>query len=146
MISDLPLRIIVIKPVAGVSICLQKGKFGLVGPASESVGQTAFDLTVNIRNVRADGPPNFVGPFVQGPLGGRFVYVNAGTLAGHRESCWTRRAKVSLAGITWNLIEESLAGSDAVLEARIEGTSRDGGPACASVPLLEGGWRVIARG
>ena len=47
-----------------------------------------------------------------------------------------------LAGISWPLIEEALAAPDAALEARIAGTAKDGGPACATVPLLEGGWRI----
>ncbi len=41
---------------------------------------------------RADGLPNFLGPFVQGPPVGLFVYVNSGTLAGQSDSCWTRRS------------------------------------------------------
>lgn len=28
-------------------------------------------------------------------------------------------------------------------QARIEGTGKDGGAACASVALLDGGWRVV---
>jgi hypothetical protein len=49
---------------------------------------------------------------------------------------------VPLSGITWPLIEEALAAPDAVLEARIAGVARDGGPVCATVPLLDGGWHI----
>jgi hypothetical protein len=45
--------------------------------------------------------------------------------------------------ITWELIEEALSKSGAVLEARIAGTAGDGGPACATVRLLNGGWKVL---
>jgi len=51
-----------------------------------------------------------------------------------------RRAKVPLGGVSWALIEALPAGER--LEAHIAGTARDGGVACASVPLLPPGWRV----
>jgi hypothetical protein len=41
------------------------------------------------------------------------------------------------------LIEKALSNPDGVLEARIQGTGRDGGPACATVPLLDAGWKVV---
>lgn len=97
---------------------------------------------MNIANDRTAGPPNFRGKSVQGPPADRFIYINAGTYAGQANSCWSRRAKVSLAGITWELIEQVLSESNSVLEARIAATARDGGPAYATVRLLEGGWRV----
>lgn len=60
-------------------------------------------------------------------------------LAGQANSCWTKRAKIHLAGITWKSIEEVLSISDRILEASIAGTARDGGPACATDPLLGDG-------
>src|SRR5262245_66143583 len=142
MIRSLPLRITLIKPPTGVPFCLQKGRDDLVPPSSDSGDNISFDFTVNIANDRNDGPPNFRGPFVQGPPAGRVSYVNSGTYAGHSDSCWSRRAKVPLSGITWDLIEEALSKSSAVLEARIAGTAGDGGPACATIRLLDGGWKV----
>ena len=142
MTRSLSLRITLIKPPPGVPFCLQQGKDDLVPPSSERGEITSFDFTVNIANDRIDGPPKFRGPFVQGPPAGRFIYVNSGTYAGHSDSCWSRRAKVPLSGITWDLIEEALSKSSAVLEARIAGTTGDGGPACATVKLLEGGWKL----
>ncbi len=144
MIHTLPLRITLIKPTRGVAFCLQKGKADLAPPSSDSDERLSFDFTVNIANDQADGPPNFRGPFVQGPPAGRFIYINSGTYAGQADSCWSRRAKVPLAGITWELIEKTLSKSGAVLEARIAGAAGDGGPACATVRLLEGGWRVLS--
>jgi hypothetical protein len=142
MIRSLPLRITLIKPPPGVQLCLQRGKDDLVPPTSDSGENVSFDFTVNIANNRNDGPPNFRGPFVQGPTGGRFIYLNSGIYAGHSDSYWSRRAKVPLSGITWELIEEALSKSGVLLEARISGTAKDGGPACATVPLLEDGWSV----
>jgi hypothetical protein len=65
--------------------------------------------------------------------------VNSGSLAGQKDSCWTRRAKVPLHGIKRSVLAKAVKrgeGEDLVLEARIHGLARDGGPACASVPLL----------
>ena len=93
---------------------------------------------MRVRDDRSD-VLNFLGPFAQGPVGGRFVYVNSGTLGGQPDSGWTRRAKVPLGGIAWSLIQKA-AGS--IIEVRIAGTARDGGPACATVPLLGGGWKI----
>lgn len=142
MIRSLPLRITVVKPLRDVPLCLQQGKGDLAPPSADSGEQVSFDFTVNIANDRTDGPPNFRGKSVQGPPAGRFIYINAGTYAGQADSCWSRRAKVSLAGITWELIEEALSKLGVVIEARIAGTATDGGPACAIVRLLEGGWRM----
>jgi len=143
MIRSLSLRITLVKPPHGVPLCLQQGKDDLVPPSVSSGEQVSFDFSVNIANDRTAGPPNFRGPAVQGPPTGRFIYINAGTYAGQAESCWSRRAKVTLAAITWELIEEALSKSGAMLEARIAGTAGDGGPACATVRLLNGGWKVL---
>ncbi len=142
MNRSLPLRITLIKPPHGVPFCLQQGKADLVPPSTDSGENVSFDFTVNIANNRTHGPPNFRGPFVQGPPGGRFIYINSGTYAGQADSCWSRRAKIPLSGITWDLIEETLSKSCAVLEACIAGTAGDGGPACATVRLLKDGWKV----
>jgi len=93
MIRSLPLCITLIKPPPGVPFCLQQGKADLVPPSSDSGENASFDLTVNIANDQADWPPKFRGPFVQGPPGGRFIYINSGTYAGQADSCWSRRAK-----------------------------------------------------
>jgi hypothetical protein len=68
--------------------------------------------------------------------------VNSGKRAGQFDSCWDRRAKVPLTGVTASLIEQAAALPGAVLETQIAGTGRDGGPSCATVPLV-GGWRVV---
>jgi hypothetical protein len=60
-------------------------------------------------------------------------------MAGETVARWTRRAKIPLAGITWPMIAKAANGG--FLEAGIAGTARDGGPACATVPLLDQGWK-----
>jgi hypothetical protein len=102
-----------------------------------------FEFEVRV-GTRSGGHPNFLGAFAQGPPAGRFVYINSGTLAGQADSVWTRRAKVPLAGITWAMIERARA-AGSMLETEIERTARDGGPVCATVPLLSGGWRMAAE-
>jgi hypothetical protein len=137
--GDIPIRVRVVNPPSGVRFRVRRGRSDLDDPARVTDGEISFDLTVRVGDTRQDGLPNFLGPYAQGPPGGRFLYVNSGTLAGQTDSCWTRRAKVPFRDITWEMVEEVLSGEDMVLEARIAG---DGGPACATVPLLDGGWRV----
>src|SRR3954447_13286771 len=146
MDNELRLRITVIRPAEGVNFRLQRGKTGtadLIEPSLLSDDSISFDFAVRVADAAGKTAPVFCGPFVQGPSDSRFVYVNSGTLAGQTDSCWSRRAKVSLMGLSRELIEASLAESNTVLEAAIRGTAGDGGPACATVPLLHGGWKVI---
>ncbi|TAH35273.1 MAG: hypothetical protein EYC70_13415 [Planctomycetota bacterium] len=95
---------------------------------------------------KAPGALRFLGEFAQGPPAARFVYVSSGARAGQGGSCWDRRAKVPLGGITPEQARRVLAGEGLVLEARIGGTARDGGPMCGAVPLLGAGWTVKATG
>lgn len=141
MERNLPLRITLLQPPRDVVFCLQRGKTEIVSQVRSVGDDLSFDLSLRLGE-RPGGLPNFLGPFAQGPPAGRFVYVNSGTSAGQPGSCWTRRAKIPLSAITWPMIEEVLAASDRILEARIAGTAKDGGPACATVPLLGGGWQV----
>ena len=46
------------------------------------------------------------GEFVQGPSGGKFVYVTSGARAGQVGSPWTRRAKVGLQTLSWATVEQ----------------------------------------
>lgn len=141
MDRELPIRITVVRPPPGVAFAVQRGRFELLAPREAEPGAIRFDFALRVAARPAGGGPNFLGPYAQGSPADRFVYVNSGTSAGQAGSCWTRRAKVRLSGIGWELVEEVLAASGARLEARIEGAGRDGGPACASVPLLDGGWK-----
>jgi hypothetical protein len=137
----LPLRIVVLHPPAGVALAVQRGRSDLLPPARTSNEAAVFELSVRVAT-RGDGAPNLLGPFAHGTPADRFLYVNWGTSARQLGSRWSRRAKLKTAGIGWALIEETLATPGAVLEGRIAGTGRDGGPCCATVPLLDGGWQV----
>jgi Family of unknown function (DUF5990) len=145
---ELPLRITVVYPPEGVTFRLQRGQGGkadLVPPIQASGDRLSFDFVLRVAADQPNGQPNLRGPFAQGPPDRRFVYVNSGTLAGQADSCWTRRAKVHLSGITRQMIEQVLSDPEAVLEARIWGLAGDGGPACATVPILDDGWQISRR-
>jgi len=135
---EVRMRIVAEKPPVGVAFAVQLGRHQLA-PMRPSGGDLAFEFALRVK-FEPGGRVVFLGPAAQGPPRERFVYVNSGTSAGQVESCWTRRAKVKLASIDADLARQALSGG--VLEARIAATGRDGGPACASVPLLGGSWRL----
>ena len=138
--TEVAFRITLLNPPLGVTFRLQRGRAELVAPSHETATSISFDFTLRV--APGDGAPRLLGPFAQGPPAARFVYVNSGKQAGQAESCWDRRAKVHLRDIAPSLIEQAIS-SGAVIETRIAGTGRDGGPACATVPLI-GGWRIAA--
>jgi hypothetical protein len=142
---DVALRIVVVDPLPGVALALQRGKSGshaLIAPSSLSAEAAAFDFTVVAAPAKSGLAPRLLGPFVQGPTDGRFVYLCIGQYAGDPASPWARRAKLPLTGLTWPLIETLKGGGR--LEARIAGRARDDSPACASIALLSPGWRTIS--
>ncbi|MGH9420510.1 MAG: DUF5990 family protein [Thermoanaerobaculia bacterium] len=138
--QQVSIRIIVENPPPGAHFAVQRGKDGLLNPKTSNPKQLVFEFDIRVRHDQSDGP-NFLGPYAQGPVGARFVYVNSGTMAGVLQSPWTRRAKIQLAGITWALTTQAMDRGE-FLEARIAGTARDGGPACATVPLLNEHWQL----
>lgn len=142
MKTELHLRIIVENPPAGVAFAVQRSRSDVLAPSSASPHSLVFEFQVLVADVSAE-PPRLTGEFAQGPPIGRFIYINSGTYAGQADSCWSRRAKVPLTGITSALLQSAVRSLRGVLEARIKGVGRDGGPACASVPLLSG-WTLVA--
>jgi hypothetical protein len=135
-------RIILINPPAGARFAMQRGRDALVEPSRISKDRISFDFTLRLGAPLPNGQPNFLGEFAQGTPSDRFVYVNSGKYASQPDSIWDRRAKIKLAGIDSALLKKALAAPDATLEAEIEGTGKDGGPACATVPVLGKGWHL----
>jgi hypothetical protein len=89
-----------------------------------------------------DDQPNFLGAIVQGPPGERFVYLDIGNYAGQTATPWSRRLKIPLRGITWEMIDELSASKKSVLETRVRGTGNDGGPTCGTArPFV--GWKLV---
>lgn len=137
MKHEIPIRIIVLWPLTGVSMMVQRGKDELLAPSVKSTERLVFDfeLTVDMTEAR----PNFLGKYSQGPKNARFVYVNSGTQA-DQHSIWSRRAKISLMNITGEQIREVISQEGCVLQTEFESKGRDGGPTCASVKGIE--WKV----
>ena len=140
---ELVVRIRIEAPPPEVAWALQLGRSEL-SPPSQSVPHLEFRTTIRVV-AGTNGDLDFRGPAVQGPRAGRFIYLTSGTRAGQRDSCWNRRAKVSLEGLRPLLAQEPSETATTIGVAAINGTSRDGGPACASVPLLGTGWSLVPR-
>jgi hypothetical protein len=139
-------RIILETPPPGVDYGLQKGRgsdYETVQTQRSDGADLRFEFTAGARAVSSS--PDFRGPFIQGPAGGRFVYIDIGTCAGQTGTPWSRRLKIPLKGITSEMIRRASATQGAVLEARVEGTGRDGSPACASVKGFDGWHLRLAR-
>ena len=141
METELALRIVLQEPPAGVDFAVQKGHGSAYEPVQKqrSKGKDlTFEFTVGVKHGRDATLAEFTGPFVQGPRGQKFVYLDIGTLAGQADSCWTRRLKIPLNSITWEMIN-----SQRRLEAKVPGTGKNGEPNCASIWLHQAGpgWR-----
>jgi len=132
-------RIVIERPVPGVLHSLQEGDAAVLDPKRSSGGEAlAFEFPLHIERT-ADGA-KFFGPQVrrEGKVR-RFVYIRIGTAAGDRASPWTRRMKVDIHDIDPALLDAAIAG--AVIEATIDGTAKDGSPACATIRPVR--WRVV---
>ena|SRR5205809_1551522 len=143
--TEIELLILLTKPTTGVDFGLQKGSgnvYQTVQKQRADSGDLSFQFTIEVKgDKQKDALPKFSGPFVQGPTGNKFIYIDIGMCAGQTDSIWSRRLKVPLAGITWNDIDKLNSKSDIILETRIPGTGRDGGPNCATVKPFEG-WHI----
>ena len=142
MERELNLRIVLEKPTAGVDFGLQKGRgndYETIQTYRSKGQDLHFDFSVRAKANARDAAPNFLGPFVQGPTGERFVYIDIGTYAGQTETCWSRRLKIPLRGITWQMIEDVIEGKS-TLETRVAGSGKDGSPSCAT-PKPFSGWK-----
>lgn len=134
---ELNLRIVLESPPPGVDFALQKGGgnfYEKVQTQRSGKGDLKFDFEVRVKTGK-DGSPNFLGPFVHGPTGERFVYIDIGTAAGQLDSVWSRRLKVPLRDITWDAVK-----SGRRLEIHVPGTAKDGSPTCATVKPFPG-WK-----
>ena len=142
MESKLTLRIVLEKPPPEVDFGLQKGRgtnYETIQTQRSKTQDLSFEFSIALKANSRNAAPDFSGPFVQGTQGGRFVYLDIGTYAGQKATSWSRRLKVPLSGITRDLIDR-VGKSGSVLEARVPGTGKDGGPNCATVKPFPG-WK-----
>jgi hypothetical protein len=144
MEAELHLRIVLETPPAGVDFGLQEGRghaYKTVQIQRSSGGNLTFNCSVTVKDNREDGLPNFLGPLTQGPLTERFIYFDIGQFAGQQDSCWNRRLKIPLVGITWDLIRHASADQTLALETSVPGTGKRGGPMCAKLKHVD--WKVV---
>ena len=144
MEQELTFRIIVESPPPGVDYGLQKGRGGeyeVVQKQRSAKGDLRFEFDVRVKDGK-DGMPTLLGPFVQGPPHERFVYLDIGTYAGQADTPWSRRLKIPFREITRAVVKQALDGKK-ILEARVPGTGKDGGPTCATVKPFAG-WRLVS--
>ena len=145
MECELLIRIVLVDPPGGVDFGIQRGggsNYETLFVQQDKRGDVIFDFSLVVADNRKDGLPNFKGPFAQGPPANRFIYVDVGTYAGQKDTLWSRRMKVPLHGITWELIKQATNKPGLRLLARIPGKAKDGSPNCATVKFL-GDWQVI---
>ena len=145
MEKELAFRIILEKPPSGVDFALQKGKgnhYETIQKQRSGSSDLRFEFTARAVPGTKGADPNLLGPFVQGPTGERFVYLDIGTIAGQVDSAWSRRLKVPLTGITAEILSRIEKDPKLILETRVPGTGKDGGPNCATVKPFAG-WKLV---
>src|SRR5262249_32609268 len=147
MDDQITLFIVLLQPPAGVDFALQKGSgsnYETVQKQRSASGDLHFEFTVTIRRNKNSGDPDFKGPFVQGPLQGRFIYIDIGTYAGQSDSVWSRRLKVPLPGIKFEMINKLVNDKRLRLETHVPGTGKDMGPNCGTAKPFAG-WKITLR-
>jgi hypothetical protein len=143
---ELTFRIVLQEPPAGVDFALQIGRgadYKTVQTQRSTGRDLSFEFSVGVKAADKRAAPDFRGPVVQGPTGQRFVYIDIGTYARQANTPWSRRLKVPLSGITRDVLDRASADSSVVLETRVPGTGKDGGPNCATVKPF-GGWQLAS--
>lgn len=133
--TEIRMRLVVESPVPGVAHSLQDKKNHPLDSKSSAGGEPlAFDFPIRI------GPgPKFYGEQVrsEGPER-RFVYIAVGTHAGDAKSAWNRRMKIDIHDIAQDLLDGAVAGRR--LTGTLNGTGKDGTPACATIRPVA--WRL----
>ena len=150
----IPMRIVVVSPPVGVNFSLENN--GNLVSVTQSTGEDiTFDFDAVVKPQRNTGVPNFTGTFARGTTSKRFFYVNIGELAGQADCEWERRAKIWISTgypksliqeeVTWQMVKAVSENPSKVLMARYMGTDKDGGPSCATIELIDGGWIIADR-
>ena len=143
MEQELNFRIILVDPPPGVDYGLQKGggnDYEVVQKQRSKSGDLKFEFSARVKEGK-DGQPVLLGQFTQGPVDGRFAYLDIGTYAGQTDTQWSRRLKIPFRDITWDVVKKASRGKR-VLEARVPGKGKDGSPSCATVKPFAG-WKIV---
>ena len=145
MKQEISIRIILESPPPGVDFAIQKGSgnnYETILKQRSAQEDLCFEFKILVKENKA-ALPDVAGPYVQGPSSERFIYVDIGTAAGQFDSVWTRRLKIPLRDISVETIQQLLTDSSLVLETKVPGTGKDGGPNCATVKPFPG-WQLSA--
>lgn len=143
MSKNITLYIILEKPTQGVDIGLQKGsgsRYETVQIQQAQGGDLQFICPIVVKGEEPEAP-RFSGEHAQGTKDEPFIYLDIGTTAGQLNTIWSRRLKIPLKTVTWAQIKACLSQPDTVLEARVAGVGKDGGPNCGTVKPFSG-WHV----
>jgi hypothetical protein len=122
----------------GIHVGIQRrarpAEFLGVTPGDAPAATWTLDAVVT---ARPDGGIDLKGPHIQGPPGGRFIYLNWGTVDQSGEFAMFRRAKLWLEAVPPEVL--GAAADLGVLVGRVGLTDPKGNPICASVrpPLIE---------
>ncbi|AEE52797.1 DUF5990 family protein [Haliscomenobacter hydrossis] len=147
MNQELPIRIILESPPPGVDFGIQKGSgnnYETILKQRSGKEDLCFEFKISVKENQVS-LPDFKGPYVHGPSSERFIYVDIGTAAGQFDSVWTRRLKIPLRDISAETIQQLLTDASLVLETKVPGTGKDGGPNCATVKPFPG-WHLSPTG
>jgi hypothetical protein len=137
--TEIPMRVVIENPVPGVLHSLQSKDGHPLDPKKSHSGEPlAFDFPLRF----APGQ-RFFGDQVrrEGPVR-RFVYIRIGQSAGDHSSPWTRRMKIDIHDLDPGLLKRA-ASSGGTVEIAVDGTGKDGSPACATLRRV--GARLIPR-
>jgi len=136
MEKQLALRIIILAPPVGIAYGLQNGS-GAVYKTEQlqlSTGDDLlFSLNISVKQGK-DGQPDFKGPYIQGPVAERFIYIGIGSYAGVAHGVCNGRLKIPLRGISWQMVDSG------TIEARVEGKGKNDTVAYAT-PKPFAGWK-----
>ena len=126
---------------SGIRVEMQMKEGHQAGTGS---GKDTLKWTTEITaKLGVDGALDFAGAAVHGKRGERFFYLSwSGERGGQRGMF--RRMKIHLRSVTEAQVAQA-AKSGGALVARVHAVAKDGGPACASVPLLGGVWNVESQ-
>jgi hypothetical protein len=143
---QLPIRIILETPPAGVDYGIQKGsgnKYETIEKQRSEGRDLQFNFSVMIKNADP-ASPDFSGPFVQGPPGERFIYIDIGKAAGQFDTPWSRRLKIPLKNILMETPDILSGTATNIMVTKVPGTAKDGGPNCATVKPFAG-WYFVTQ-
>lgn len=122
---------------AGIHVGVQRrGKPELLGVVPGDAPAVTWTLDAAVTPA-PDGSTDVRGPYIQGPPGGRFIYLNWGEVGSPGSFEMFRRAKLWLEAVPAPVLRE--AAERGVLVGRLGLTDAKGHPRCASVrpPLIE---------